>query len=226
MSHKLSETESRATFDFTQARNKLLSQLEKYWIGLSPENNEYDFSQFHADLTSEVESGQVDDDYILFAQTDYLFNQNVKTIRKLILVSCTYAHLANIAYEQGHKEKAWSLLTQAFYYQGICSGYPGENSYLSPNKRREVAKSGGIARAKKYNLIKEEALRLLQEKTPQEGWPKKQKAIDTIRQGVLDYIEGMKDRNITLSSANIDEWLKKKLPKANELKKPMEPTYK
>jgi hypothetical protein len=200
-------------FDFKKSKIELMQQLEKCYTELLPEET---FGDLNSLILKEIENGEINESVMLFKKTNFIISQNNSTIGDVIFVSCTYSHQAQQSYSQGKIEEAWYLLSQAFYYLGVCSGYPGENGYLSPKRRREIARSGGTGRAHKLSLVKTEALRILKIKTPETSWDKKNDAIAAIKDEVLAFIKN--EGILGITESNIESWLSKNLPSAKELK--------
>lgn len=83
-------------------------------------------------------------------------------------------------------------------------------SYNEADRRKEIARSGGIKRRENLKPAKEEAARLLRKNKPSNGWKNPSEAVSGIKEELFKFI---KSQNINLGitglPATVKRWLKK-----------------
>lgn len=141
----------------------------------------------------------------IFVDYDFnaILNQEFQNYFPLIL---GYYLSARFNHANNETDKAWSALSEAYYYLGEIAGicqqrYPvslatqeHEDSLQSPQSR------GGKTKALRFQSIKHKLIELLDEKKPEQGWPSKDMALKAILDELLKFNKGTE---YPLSSENL-----------------------
>jgi len=137
-----------------------------------------------------------------------------------IVLSATYFCRAGLARDRGQMDFAWSCLADARYWCGVAIGQKGVDAALQKSLagvKRDLAKTGGKARADRYAPIKEFAFGLVKSQEPASGWKSRSQAVKKIKNEVQAYA---KQAEMPLSEdqapTTIDGWLAS-MPDADQI---------
>ncbi|MCZ8218866.1 MAG: hypothetical protein O9337_05560 [Acidovorax sp.] len=106
------------------------------------------------------------------------------------LVLFAYCNQAMKAQEKGEIDVAWKFLIEASYWLGMVNAtsvMPAIQEVVAKTARSENAKKAGDARAQKYEILKEEAFRLVREKKPKNGWKSRLQATLNVLDDVIAF---------------------------------------
>lgn len=101
-----------------------------------------------------------------------------------------YTYAARKLYESDHIFKAWQAVSEAQRHIGFLEGY------FHPSIRKHVdrARSGGLAKSRKMNELKEAVKAALLKKKPKSGWQSSSYAADHILEEVTLSLSEKKNR--------------------------------
>ncbi|BBB66545.1 hypothetical protein UNDYM_2292 [Undibacterium sp. YM2] len=217
---------SRNELTFEKFLELTLKNLSDYFSELNPGKS---FENFKIEILDKVwvtDNPELEDPYEILCTL--LSSDDREKIAKHpmgpMVVSCAYLVRAIEAHRADKLNYAWSYMVDSRYWCGVALASRGIDSAYHKTKvetRKETAKSGADARAKKFEPLVQEAYRLTRALKPAtKGWRSRNHAVQTIKQQVLDFSAEKSADVKPLSEKQIEktlhEWLKN-MPDANEL---------
>ena len=170
----------------------LKSILKKNEVYLKKINPGVDLNVLYDQLFKPFLDEEIDGD--LLTSIELLMDDTLPDERFIInhpsLVLFAYCNQAMKAQEKGEIDAAWKFLIEASYWLGMVSAtsvMPAIQEVVAKTARSETAKKAGDARAQKYEILKEEAFRLVREKKPKNGWKSRLQATLNVLDDVIAF---------------------------------------
>lgn len=204
-----------------EVRVQALGELAHYYWQLEPDKGRDGFAteffrpmsadasingeQFRAEIVRVAESGTPVD--LRFAA---------------MTTACAYCVDVSRLLAQGERELAWLSMSEARYWCGVTLASRGvETARLATitATRKATAKKGGNTRARKLEIVKQEAFRLAREMGPKTtGWRSRLHAAGDIKDSVMAFSNGPDRHKLTATgaAATIYDWLSE-MPDADAL---------
>ena len=170
----------------------LKSILKKNEAYLKKINPGVDLNVLYDELFKPILDDEIDGD--LLTNIELLMDDSLLDEKFIInhpsLVLFAYCNQAMKAQEKGEIDAAWKFLIEASYWLGMAgatSVMPAIQEVIAKTARSETAKKAGDARAQKYEILKEEAFRLVREKKPKNGWKSRLQATLNVLDDVIAF---------------------------------------
>lgn len=170
----------------------LKSILKKNEIYLKKINPGVDLNVLYDQLFKPFLDEEIDGD--LLTSIELLIDDTLPDERFIVnhpsLVLFAYCNQAMKAQEKGEIDAAWKFLIEASYWLGMVNAtsvMPTIQEVVAKTARSETAKKAGDARAQKYEILKEEAFRLVREKKPKNGWKSRLQATLNVLDDVIAF---------------------------------------
>lgn len=148
------------------------------------------YNDFKQTIVEEINNGLTTEEMDIGCRFEYLarIGPNFRLIPiRLAIASCIQSQSA---FDSGDSENAWSFLSKASSYAEMAFNEPIRHDEV----RQKITESGVLARQIKINLVKAEAIRLLNKNSPQGGWKYKSSAIKSIEKPLYEFILKLKNR--------------------------------
>lgn len=160
--------------------------------------------------TSEaIENQLLDSETMSEEWTAYAVGQDPDPFSTPFKHSLIYSLLAQRASVDGKPDVAWPLVSKASRLLGLAEGAYSRSEPSASEVRRQMAKKGGSTKNEKHvGRVKKEAIRLLIDRRPPEGWDDTKAAVEAIEKDLTSFV---KDNKIALVEfnlkKNIGKWI-------------------
>ncbi|MFA6921975.1 MAG: hypothetical protein WC216_09050 [Gallionella sp.] len=181
------------------------TRLENSFNRLYPDKSYDDCKQ---EVVDKIDEEQTAYELDIKLRMNYLARHGPNYRSIPFLLSIAYCIESQRAFEKGNTEEAWAFIPYAESFAEMAE----EDFILEAERLDSVARAGGQGRAAKFKPAKDEAIRLLKENRPEDGWKNDiNYAIKLIEDDLCCFIEKEKiDLNWGELNKTLKRWLKVK----------------
>lgn len=162
------------------------------------------FKEARSRVAKRLKAGNSANEIDIQSRLDFLTG----SISSGVDITIAYCLEAEQAFEQGGIELAWPALIRAHYFLGLLGREPQPS--VETRELRVNSAIGGARKAKKYQPLKDEIIKLLETKRPRKGWRDSKTAIDSIFNDLV--ILNNNARISTNLASLLSRWSKEKTP--------------
>lgn len=232
----MSNTNTPETIEPNDLNSEITKLCSHIQIALLQVEEKYDL-EWHLEKTNlEILSGKINRKSV---EDEYNFNLinegGIANYRSALRLSSIFISLAKTAQYEKRLDAAWSFVCKANYQAGIMRGALTKYKTVDAEEiRTKTAKSGGEKKAERYAVDKQEVIRLIREKMPEEGWESPESCFEAIRNDLIESINkrssskfgprpGLNPKKLSFRKT-VTQWLKFDVKKMRE-EKPQSETY-
>ncbi|MFZ1548628.1 MAG: hypothetical protein WAT12_16285 [Candidatus Nitrotoga sp.] len=212
--------EEEGRLNLSDAIKKNYSRLENifsryvFYTYLQPQLRDYkNFTNYRNEITKQIDNKDITEQSVNDAKCINIeIEREEKSVSSLWL-SCVFTVIAERADQAGDNCRGWALIVHACYYAGRADLHTSmdrmKHNFIKQSKQGRKA---SLARDRKNENVKREAIRLLRDLAPEGGWVTKTSAIKGIEDRLYDFIKKV---NSNLASSKEDgsdvlvQWLTK-----------------
>ncbi|QAY89974.1 hypothetical protein [Pseudomonas sp. ACM7] len=133
-------------------------------------------------------------------------NEEITILFQHVRYACLYLELARAAEENKDRDRAWAFTNDASLMTGeIIEKSSAILNAMEVEGRKAQNSKNAQGRNNASVLMKEEVVRLLEEKRPESGWPSKVAAFTALESLMTDFIK--RNNILGIKASNIESWL-------------------